>query len=163
MLLLRRGTAEAQGKAAAAIAAAAAAGADEASQLVGACGVAPLLLLLRAKGDAQEHAARAIMSMVGSARTPPLSPLSCPPLSSPPLSCPTALLPTALLPHRSPAHRERPRPPLPPQADSPEHQASLSAAGAIPAAVGLLRSGSLGVQDVAAGILGSLAIQSEPN
>ena len=148
MLLLRRGTAEAQGKAAAAIAAAAAAGADEARQVVGAGGVAPLLLLLRAKGDAQEHAARAIMSMVGSARNADaLSPL----------------LPTALLPHRALAHRERPRPPLPPQADSPEHQASLSAAGAIPAAVGLLRSGSLGVQDVAAGILGNLAIQSEPN
>jgi hypothetical protein len=109
--LLSAGTSDAKAKAAAAVAAHAALGGDESKAVVAAGGVPPLLLLLGSKGDAQEHAARALMAL----------------------------------------------------ADRAEHQSVLTAAGIIPAAVGLLRDAPVAAQDAAAGILGNLAIQCPVN
>ena len=109
--LLSAGNADAKAKAAAAVAAMAATGTDESRRVVAAGGVPPLLMLLREKGETQEHAARALMAI----------------------------------------------------ADCPDHAKILTRAGAIPAAVALLREAPLGAQDAAAGIVGNLAIQNPTN
>ena len=61
--LLSRGSAQAQAKAAAQLAAQAAAGAGESERLVAAGALPPLVLLLRAGGEIQEHAAKALMTI----------------------------------------------------------------------------------------------------
>ena len=123
LVILSKGTPQAQTRVAAAIAAQAATGPVESKRIVAAGGMQPLLLMLRREGDVQDHAARAIMS----ARAPPpprpssprpaapaveagrlpSAPLRCTALPPPP-SCP---LPPPMASHPHPLHLQRAPPP----------------------------------------------------